>query len=403
VQENSTAQKLSILFINFTHLDLSINKSATTDIITQFSKMGYNASLITARSNSTPQLANYRGRLILVPLKRLPLVIPAMYTFLISLFLPFYLIFNKPDFVVIEPGVHVLSVFSTLVLSKIKKIKWVLDVRTIPVETIGLHGYLDKLWFSTSIYIAKKLFDGLTIITPLMKNEICANFYIDSSKVGVWTSGVASDLFNPNINCFKTMALRKKLGLSGKFVVFYHGVFTASRGLDQTIEAISLLYLKYPEIVFLLLGDGPDIDRLKTLIVARGLEKNVVIHNKVEQQEVPAFINLSDIGIVPLPYNKYWRFQSPLKLLEYLSMQKVVIVSDIPAHRLVVNNKQCAIFLKSVIPSEIAKCIEYAYRNRGELEDWGVIGREIVLKEFVWEKVAMDLEKYLKSLYRLKE
>jgi len=88
----------------------------------------------------------------------------------------------------------------------------------------------------------------------------------------------------------------------------------------------------------------------------------------------------------------------PLKLLEYLAMKKVVIVTDILAHRLVVGTEKCGIYVSSVKPTEIAKSIMYAYRNREKLEEWGAAGRTIIDEKYSWEKVAKDLESYLLSL-----
>jgi glycosyltransferase involved in cell wall biosynthesis len=390
--------KGSILLIDFTLLDNSVNKTTFIDILQEFSTFGYQFSLLTARSNRLPQIRSLQGRIILIPLRRLPFIIPALYALFLIFFLPIFVLMIRPSFIIMEPNVHILSAFSIAFISKLKKIKIILDVRSVPVETVGLRGTLEKFWFFVSILTAKKLFDGMTIITPAMRKEICDKFDMDSTRIGTWTSGVSESLFNPKTFASRSLALKRKLGLSEKFVVFYHGVFTASRGLDETIEAIKLLKPKYPSIVFFLLGNGPIAESLKDLIEKEGLEENVIIHNSVDQLQVPEFIDFCDVGIVPLPYNVYWRFQSPLKLLEYLSMKKVVIISDIPAHRLVVDEEKCAIYLSSVKPDEIAKSIEYAYHNRDKLSSWGNAGREIILREYTWEKVAKDLESYLASL-----
>lgn len=398
-----TPHKTSILWVNFILLDLAIHKAAYTDILQEFSTKGYKSSLITARSNKVPQIKNRQARIILIPLKRIPLVLPAMYAILMFFFLPIYILIFSPDFIIMEPNVHILSAFPTVLISRIKKIKIVLDVRSIPVETVGLRGYLEKFWFFVSIVTAKKLFDGMTILTPLMKKEICNNFGIDSTKIGVWTSGVSVSLFNPENLALKSLALKRKIGLSGKFVVFYHGVFTATRGLEEAIEAIKLLKPKYPDIVFFLLGNGYILNRLKGLIQREGLQENVILANSVDHSEVPKFIGMCDIGIVPLPNHPYWRFQSPLKLLEYLAMEKVVILTDIPAHRAVIGEAKCGIFISSIDSMEIAGAIEYAYLNKEYLEGWGKIGRELVEEKYTWEKVAKDLEKYLFSIDELKK
>jgi glycosyltransferase involved in cell wall biosynthesis len=391
MKENTVTHcKKSILWVNFFHLDLEFNKSAL-DIFQQFSRIGYQSSLIVARSTSKPQIGNLLGRIFLIPLKRIPLILRAMYAILIFFFLPVYLLIFKPTFVVMQPDVYVLSSVPSVLISKLLKVKFILDVRSIPVETAGLRGYLQKFWFFVSIIIAKKLFDGMTIITPLMKKEVCEDFNIDPSKVGVWTSGVSDSLFNPESLSLAGSKLKKQLGLSDKFVVFYHGVFSATRGLVETIEAIKLLKPKYPNIVFFLLGNGDNIDRLKALIQKEDLQENVLIHSPVEQSEVPKYIDFCDVAIVPLPYHRYWR-------LEYLSMKKVTIISDIPAHRLIVDEEKCGIYISSVKPLEIAKSIEYAYNNRDKLLSWGTVGREIIQREYTWEKVAKDLDDYLVSI-----
>jgi glycosyltransferase involved in cell wall biosynthesis len=397
-EKNVTTRNPSILWVIFTLLDLSINKAAPMDILQEFLKKGYRARLISARSSNMSQNKYLRGHLNLIPLKRIPLVLPLMFAILMLFYFPIYVLLFKPNYIIMEPNVQILTVFPTILVAKLKKSKLILDVRTIPVESVGLRGYLDKFWFFVSIVVAKKLFDGITIITPLMKQEVCNNFRLDSNKIGVWTSGVSDSLFNIESLAVKSSCLKTKLGLSEKFIVFYHGVFTSSRGLDKTIEAMALIKPKHPDIVFFLLGNGPVVEDLKALIRKEDLQRNVIIHSAVEQLEVPKFIDFCDVGIIPLPNNTYWRFQSPLKLLEYLSMKKVVVLSDIPAHRWVVDEAKCAIYFSSVTPVEIAKSIEYAYDNRDRLVSWGKVGREIIKRSYTWEKVAQNLENYLKSI-----
>jgi glycosyltransferase involved in cell wall biosynthesis len=175
-------------------------------------------------------------------------------------------------------------------------------------------------------------------------------------------------------------------------------VFSATRGLQETIRALKILKHRYSNAVLFLLGTGPIVSNLKALIQKEDLQDNVIIHNPIYHLEVPKFIGISDVCIVPLPYHPYWRFQSPLKLLEYLAMEKVVILTDIPAHRTVIGEAKCGVYISSLNPMEIAKAIEYVYLNKDSLKEWGKIGREIVKREYTWEKVAGSLEKYLLSI-----
>jgi glycosyltransferase involved in cell wall biosynthesis len=393
VVKEINSKKISILWISF-----FLDNPSLLNILRQFAELGHEVTLISVQTKNVPRIENAQVRIISVPLRHVPLISPVMFTIFLFFYLPIFIIISKLDVIIMEPYVHILSAFPQLLISRFKKVKSVLDVRSTPVETTGFRGFQQKFWFSVSILTAKKLFDGMTIITPLMKKEVCSLFNIDPAKVGVWTSGVSDSLFNPQNLISESAELRKQLGLTGKFVVFYHGVFSATRGLTETIKAVKVLKHRYPNVVFFLLGTGPIVPMLKTLVREDSLQDNVFIHNPIEQSKIPKFIGMGDVCIVPLPYHSYWRFQCPLKLLEYLAMEKVVIVTDIPAHRSIIGEEKCGIYTCSAEPIEIAKSIEYAYHNKEQLEQWGKSGRPIIQEKYTWEKVSRDLENYLLSI-----
>lgn len=388
-----------ILWINPVPSDVSLYVASGLEIWRHMAKRGYSLVLITTRSKKALRFKNPKVRVISIPLRFVPLLSSVMFAVGLSLFLPFCIVVSEPHFVIVtQPEASILGFIPSLLFSKIKKTKLVLDIRSTPVDPAGFRGFQQKLWFVISVLVAKKLFDGMTIITSLMRKEICNTFEIDPCSVGTWSSGVNTRLFNRE-NCTSDgKKLKIQLGLSGKFVVFYHGAFSATRGLKETIESIRMLRPDYSDVVLFLLGTGPTATKLKYLVQKESLQGQVVIHDQVDYTEVPKFIEMSDVCIVPLPDHPYWRFQSPLKLLEYLAMEKVVIVTDIPAHRTVINEKKCGIYISSIAPVEIAKSIVYAYDNKEKLVEWGKTGRTIVNERYGWGKVAEDLENYLLSI-----
>ncbi|HLN45510.1 MAG TPA: glycosyltransferase, partial [Candidatus Sulfotelmatobacter sp.] len=99
-----------------------------------------------------------------------------------------------------------------------------------------------------------------------------------------------------------------------------------------------------------------------------------------------------------LPNLPDWRYQSPLNVLEYLSMEKPVIATDIPAHTQIMGKNKCAIYITSSEPNEIAKAIIYAYENRQILRTVGLCGRQIIDEHFTWDIVAENFDRYLSRL-----
>jgi glycosyltransferase involved in cell wall biosynthesis len=230
-----------------------------------------------------------------------------------------------------------------------------------------------------------------------MKKEICNRFHIDPEWVGVWSSGVSADLFSYEQYAHDGMDLREKFGLTEGFIVFYHGGFSQARGLMDAIGAMSLVKTRYPDLVLFLLGTGSaeTVEEMRKAIMESGLQDRVVLHGAVDYKEVPKYIAMSDVGIVPLLDLPQWRNQCPLKLLEYLAMKRVVIISDIPCHREIIGTDKCGIYMSSISPAGIASSIAYAHENRDKLKDWGANGQVIVMNKYTWEKIARNLEDYL--------
>ena len=215
------SQKISTLWVSFTVLDAYLHKMALLNILGQLSELGINPTLVAVRSKNAYRVKEPCIRIISIPIRSVPLISPIMFAIALVFFLPAYLIASKTDFVIFDPGVHILGALPALLVSKFRKVKFVLDIRTTPVELVGFQGFLHRFWFSLSVLIAKKSFDGITIITSSMKKEVCDNFDLNPDKVGVWTSGVSDTLFNPENLSLEREDLRENLGLSGKFVVFY--------------------------------------------------------------------------------------------------------------------------------------------------------------------------------------
>jgi glycosyltransferase involved in cell wall biosynthesis len=376
-------------------MDIFLHSSATLNIANALANLGHEVNLISVRSKHTPSIKNERVHMFFVPLRYVPMVSSLMFAVVLFFFLPVFIITSKPDYVILGPSVSITGFLSGRLVSKFKKVKFIMDIRSFPVETVGLGGFATEFLYSLCVLTAKKWFDGLTTLTHLMKTEICQSFNIDPSIVGVWTSGVSDSLFSPENLSLEGSKLKSILGLSKKFIVFYHGIFTANRGLMETMESMKIILRKYPNIVLFLLGTGPLINTQKAFVQKENLQENVILHSPVSHEEVPKFIAMCDVGIIPLPNHPYWNSQNPIKLLEYLAMQKVVILTKIPAHQAVIGKAENALYISSTKPIEIADAIEYAYINRAKLESWGRIGREIIREKYTWQKVALDLENYL--------
>lgn len=392
VQINARRKKL--VWVSPLILDVHLHKTSRIEILRALSKRGHQVRLIAYYSSRKEFDQTLGVPTTLFPLRYFPFISPSAYTIILSLFLPVLFIRSRTDYAIVEPDVTALGIVTTLLLPKRMRPKIILDIRSTPVHLSGLGGFFKSFFFSIAVHLARRFFNGMTIITEMMKNEVCQAFRVDPRNVGVWTSGVSTEFFNP-LN-YDEANLKRGFGLEDKFVVFYHGAINAKRGIPEAIKAIKKLN-KYPNIILFLLGRSDNFN-VKRLARDLDVEKRVIAHESVSYTEIPKYISLCDVGLVPLPNLPDWRNQCPLNLLEYLSMEKPVIATDIPANREILKNHKCGIYARSTNSKEIARAILYAYNNREKIKVWGALGRKIVTEKYSWDKVVQDFENYLFKL-----
>jgi glycosyltransferase involved in cell wall biosynthesis len=385
---------MKIIWTKCERFDRDLNKASSIEMMKELLKKGHLVYLILPYSGTRHNFG-LRENIVYLP------TVPwrGFYSLGFSLTLFLYLIpvtlLGTPNIMLFDfKAFFPLVPFMILSKLRLTKIKFVLDIRSIPVE---VHDPLDRIkeQICKAVLPLTNFFsDGMTVISPLMKKQICHEYNIDKNHVGIWSSGVSLQNFNfeatDHIN-------ETRLG-SKEFIVAYHGTLSQSRGLQETVKAIKLLKNKYPDIAFFILGDGKAKDELESLRRELDLENNVFLHKSVPYEDVPEYIASCDIGILPFPNLNWWRVSSPLKLMEYLAMGKTVIVTNIEAHREVLNNSSCGVFIKSHEPEEIAEGIEKAYHLRNKLRKMGKTGRELVIRKYTWEKQAENLINFLKTL-----
>jgi glycosyltransferase involved in cell wall biosynthesis len=391
-----------IFWVSFIFMDKDLYKTTQLEILRHLAKRGYEVFLFAAYSKKKYEKESSNLHSICIPLRDAPLIANAFFILSLLFFLPFYILYSKPDFLVVEPqDATCFSLMPLLLFPKAKRPKIILDVRTeLVAESGGYRKHLKILSYNSSFYIAKKFFDGITTITPILKNEISEGFHIDPKSIGVWSSGVNLDHFNPEKFENDAKQLRKDLGLDNKFIVFYHGSFGADRGIIESVKSIELLKEQNNNVVLFLLGTGKLLASITKLIDEMDIRNKILLHEPVADSDVPKYIAMCNVGILVPSDLPQWKGQCFLKLLEYLAMRKSVIVSDIPAIRSVIGKNRCGIYVsgKMVDPKEIAEAIIYSINNKSQLEQWGLLSKKIVVEGYTWDKVAKDFEDYILTL-----
>jgi phosphatidyl-myo-inositol dimannoside synthase len=97
-------------------------------------------------------------------------------------------------------------------------------------------------------------------------------------------------------------ALLARYGLAGKRALFTLGRLVSrerAKGMDEVMEAMPRLLQEFPNLVYLIGGDGPDRGRLESKARALGLAERVIFTGRLSEEEKLAHFHLADAYVMP--------------------------------------------------------------------------------------------------------
>jgi len=124
---------------------------------------------------------------------------------------------------------------------------------------------------------------------------------------------------------------RRRLGLQDKVVFFYGGNIGAAQDMDNIFRLAENMK-KEEAAHFLLVGDGSEVQRMRALIVEKGLT-NITLHPSVDQDAYLDMLSEFDVGLISLARGlKTQNF--PGKMLSYMDRAKPILASINPGNDL---------------------------------------------------------------------
>jgi glycosyltransferase involved in cell wall biosynthesis len=225
-----------------------------------------------------------------------------------------------PVDVVIASSPTLFSALSGLVIARLRRVPFVLEVRDLWPEAIvdlGLmrRGLVVRLLERLARFLYREA-DRVVVVTRAFADRLAAQG-IAREKLAVIPNGADTHFFSPAAD---GTAQRAALGLDGRFMVAYVGGHGLSQGLGAVLDAAGA----QPEVTFVLVGDGADRDRLLAERDRRQL-RNVVMQPSVPKAEVAGLYAAADVCLVPLRDVPIFETFVPSKLFEVLAAGRPVI------------------------------------------------------------------------------
>ena len=203
--------------------------------------------------------------------------------------------------------------------------------------------------------------------------EAVVSLGIDPNRIIVTPSTVDTELFRPDVDSSDE---RRRFLLEDRFVVGWAGSFRSFHGLDVLLDAIEEARSQVPNLVGLLVGDGPDRTRLEIEVERRGLQDSVRFTGLIPQSELPKILSLFDVAIVSGRADQSFHY-SPLKMWEYLAMARAVVAPSVRSLAKQLQNGVHAVLVKPGDAHSLAQAVTNLAQDSSLRLRLGRAGREL--------------------------
>lgn len=227
----------------------------------------------------------------------------------------------------------------------------------------------------------KKALDGATEILTLnteIKNTVVSVYNLLPEKISIMPNGIDLLFFNS-----KSVRERK---------IVFAGVMYHHRGLDVLLNAAPAIIKALPDAKIVLLGEGPEMQKLTDIISQHGISKNVEFKGWVEREEIPKYLSVASLAIGPLQLTPTTAGSIPIKVLEYMASSLPIIAKRGSVSDSVLKDGQNGYLIENA--DDLAKRAVEILQDKSLAEKMGNASR-IIVEGFSWQRLLEPLlDKY---------
>lgn len=197
--------------------------------------------------------------------------------------------------------------------------------------------------------------------------------------------GVDMTLFNP-----RTIQLARLPVPKGRPTILFQGQVSLFTGCQYLVPMMrGLIECGLRDAVIVVVGDGPYSTRLKEEIAMNRLERQIVLVGRKPHHLIPSYIAAADICLAPFPTRRDIEIGVfPIKVVEYMAMGKVAIVSGAPSVKDILTSGYDGFYAPT---NDFPKIISCLWNDPRQLLDIGDRARETAQTKFDWTIIVQSL------------
>lgn len=223
---------------------------------------------------------------------------------------------------------------------------------------------------------------------------VYANEFIKTEKIPRKYWGKCFYLPNAvDTNKFKPLRVKKQKG----FHIFVVSYLYKIKHILSLVDMVDIVKVDIPDLVCHIIGDGPRKGELQEMIKKRNLQKYFQFVGILPYNELPKMLSSADAIVIPYLNLEGIRYQSNVKVFEFMSLGKPIIATDVGEIRKYLEDGKAGYVVPPEDAAGMARALLSVYKNSEEAMKKARYAREISIKKNEWKLRAKSLEVFLRS------
>ena len=172
---------------------------------------------------------------------------------------------------------------------------------------------------------------------------------------------------------------------NSRLIVSTGNMHSDVKGHSTLIEAARNVCGKFPQVKFVLIGDGKKRAEFEAKVSALGLQSNFLFLGS--RQNVPEILACCDIAVLPSQAEGFSN-----ALLEYMAMGLPTVATDVGGNPEVIENGVNGLLVKPNHPAALADAISSLLENPHFASQLGPAGKERVRRHFNFAQLTSNVD-----------
>jgi glycogen synthase len=237
--------------------------------------------------------------------------------------------------------------------------------------------------------LARRASRNLAISTHVLKRH-----NLPHSQVIYYGIDASSDAGSDDGSLVRAPADQADLSPPKKVTFAFVGRLVPEKGLPVLLAATSILHREGFNFAVLLVGDGPERQRLEATIVDTDLTEVVHITGFLRGEALARMLNRVSVVVMP----SVWEETAGLAAIEHMMRGRLVIASKIGGLGEVVGDS--GITCRAGDPEDLARCMKDVLQNPANIVALGHHARERAKSLFLRERMIADHRRIYQEISR---